>query len=292
MSVVLVILGRNLRIYFRDRLNVFFSLLGALVLFLLYMLFLRQLQIDSLTSQFPGSSRGRIAAFVDCWMFAGVVGVTTVTTGLGGFSTFVDDASTSRFRDFMVSPVRRGQLVLGYLSSSAAVAIALSSIVLALSFGYLLVVDQLVLPVGDLAAVVGVMALSCLGFAALSALAVSFVHTPGAFAALSTIAGTTLGFLAGSYVPIGLFPSGVQSVINALPFGQAASLLRRAFAQSALDGLTGGRAEAETHLASIFGLSAAVGDWQVPTGYIVGVLAVMAVGFTVLAGLRMRRRVR
>lgn len=292
MTVVLVIVGRNLRIYFRDRLNVFFSLLGALVLFLLYMLFLRQLQVDSLTSQFPGSPRADIAAFVDCWMFAGVVGVTTVTTGLGAFSTFVDDASTSRFRDFMVSPVRRGQLVLAHLSSSATVAIAMSSISLLLSFGYLLIVDHLLLPLADLGAVVGETALSCLGFAALSALAVSFVHTPGAFAALSTIIGTTLGFLAGSYVPIGLFPSGVQSVINALPFGQAASLLRRAFAQGALDHLTGGSAEAEAHLSSVFGLSSVVGDWQVPVAYVVGILVAMAVGLTALAGLRMRRQVR
>ena len=40
------IVRRNLRLFFRDRLNVFFSLLGAIILFVLYTLFLGNLQID------------------------------------------------------------------------------------------------------------------------------------------------------------------------------------------------------------------------------------------------------
>lgn len=65
MSVVAALLRRDLRIYFRDRLGVFFSLLGALVLFVLYMLFLRSLQTSSLESSFPNATTGTISAFVD-----------------------------------------------------------------------------------------------------------------------------------------------------------------------------------------------------------------------------------
>jgi len=292
MSVIGAILRRNLRIYFRDRLGVFFSLLGALVLFVLYMLFLRSLQTSSLESSFPHATTGEISAFVDTWMFAGIIGITTITTGLGAFTTFVDDAATARFRDFVVSPIRRSQLVLGYLLSSVTVALIMSLVILALSLLYMLIVDGLVLTVGQIAAVLGLTVLSCTGFAALSAFAVSFVRTPGAFAALSTIAGTTLGFLAGAYVPVGLFPEGVANLINAMPFGQTATLIRQQLSQQTLDTLTAGQPQAAAHISQLFGITAAVGDWQVPAGYVIAVLLAMAVVFTTLATLRIRRRLR
>lgn len=292
MSVVLGLVGRNLRLYFRDRLGVFFSLLGALILFVLYMLFLRNLQTNGLAQGFPQASSATVNAFVDTWMFAGIVGITTITTGLGAFSVFVDDAVTGRFRDFLVSPIRRSQLILGYLLSSFVIALVMTLIVFALSLLYLVIADGMVLGVAQLAIVLGEIALSCLGFAALSAFIVSFVHTQGAFAALSTIVGSVLGFVGGAYIPIGLFPAGVGNVINALPFGQAITLIRQQLAQDTLPALTAGMPGAEDSLRSYYGMTAAVGDWQVPNAYVLGLLAAMAVVFTSLAALRIRGRLR
>ena len=53
MSVVAAIVVRNLRLFFRDRLNVFFSLLGAIILFALYTLFLGNLQTGGARGQLP-----------------------------------------------------------------------------------------------------------------------------------------------------------------------------------------------------------------------------------------------
>ena len=65
MNVVLSITGRNLRLYFRDPLNVFFSLLGALIVFLLYALFLGNLQISSITQATPGANQHDVQGFID-----------------------------------------------------------------------------------------------------------------------------------------------------------------------------------------------------------------------------------
>ena len=65
-------------------LNVFFSLLGAIILFVLYTLFLGNLQTDGPHRRpSPARRRQEMQAFVDSWMFAGIVMLTTVTTGLG-----------------------------------------------------------------------------------------------------------------------------------------------------------------------------------------------------------------
>ena len=60
-----ILARRNLRIFFRDRAGVFFSLLSALILIALYALFLGGLQVDNLAQRFANASTGQIQAFVE-----------------------------------------------------------------------------------------------------------------------------------------------------------------------------------------------------------------------------------
>ena len=113
MSVVAAIVIRNLRLFFRDRLNVFFSLLGAIILFALYTLFLSNLQTQGLEAAFPDAEPGQVKAFVDSWMFAGIVLITTITTGLGALSVLVDDAQSGGGGGLHVGPHPSGEIVLG-----------------------------------------------------------------------------------------------------------------------------------------------------------------------------------
>jgi multidrug/hemolysin transport system permease protein len=291
VNIILGIMGRNLRLYFRDRAGVFFSLLAALILFLLYTLFLGSLQVSSLEGAFPDAEEGEVKAFVDSWMFAGIVGITAVTTGLGAFSVFVEDAATGRFRDFLVSPIRRSQLIIGYLLSSFVIALTMTIVVLVISLGYLFFVDGFALTPAQLLITLGYLAVSCFAFAALSAFVVSFVRTQGAFAALSTIVGTVLGFLAGAYIPVGSLPEGVRDVINALPFGQASMIVRQQFTEGTLAALAP-EPGATDFLREFYGISATLGDWEVTAGYVLAILGAMVVIFTALAALRIRQRIR
>lgn len=291
MSVVGTLMSRNLRLFFRDRLGVFFSLLSALILFLLYTLFLGSSQIDNLQESFPGVSRGDVKSFVDTWMFAGIVGITSITTGLGAMSVFVEDSSSGRFRDFLVSPIRRETLIVGYLLSAAVVALIMTTVVLAISLAYLYLLDGVSFDVGQIAVVYGFLALSCLAFAALSAFVVSMVRTAGAYSALSTIVGTILGFLAGAYIPVGALPEGVRTVISAMPFMQAFLPIRQEMTADSLQTMTGGEPEAVSDLESLFGITAAVGDWTVSNTYVLLILAAMTVVFTLLAAVQIRRRI-
>jgi multidrug/hemolysin transport system permease protein len=292
VSVVAAIVMRNLRLFFRDRLNVFFSLLGAIILFALYTLFLGNLQTEGLADSFPDAQPREVKAYVDSWMFAGIVLITTITTGLGALSVLVDDTQSGRFRDFLVSPIRRGQIVLGYLIAAVSVALLMSLIVLALSVLYLGVIDGLWLAPDSLLRVTGIVVLCCAAFTALSALIVSGVRTAGAFSALATIVGTVLGFVAGAYIPVGSLPDSVGNVINALPFGQAGMLLRRDFTGESLPAMTGGIPQAEEALRQVYGIDAYVGHWVVPVSVVIATLIGLTVVCTALAALRIRARIR
>lgn len=292
MRVVLALTGRNLRTFFRDRMNVVFSLLGALILFGLYALFLGNLQVEGLAQSLPGAATADVRVFVDSWMFAGVVLITTVTSGLGSLAAVVDDTQSGRFREFLVAPVRRAQLVAGYLLAAVVVAVAMSAVVLAASLAYLGLLRGSWLDPGHVLRVLGVMILSCIAFTAFSALMVSFVRTIGAFSALATIVGTVLGFIAAAYLPMGALPSTVGSVVAALPFAQAGMLLRREYSGDALERVTAQAPGALPELRSYFGLDLEVGGWDVPVWGVLASLLVLTAVCAAVSVLRIRRRIR
>lgn len=292
MSAVLALTGRNLRIFFRDRMNVVFSLLGALILFALYALFLGNLQVEALAQSLPGAGSAQVQTFVDSWMFAGVVLITTVTSGLGALAAVVDDGQSGRFREFLVAPIRRAQLVAGYLLAAVTVAIALSAIVFVLSLAYLGLLRGAWLEADQVLRALGIVVMSCIAFTAFSALMVSFVRTSGAYSALATIVGTVLGFVAAAYLPMGALPSGVGSVVAALPFAQAGMLLRREYAAEALEGMTAQAPGARGELRSYFGLDLDVAGWVVPAWGVLASLVVLTAVCAAVSVLRIRRRIR
>lgn len=291
MSATGVILQRHLRLFFRDRMAVYFGLLGALVLFVLYTLFLGGLQTADLEESFPAATSAEVRAFVDSWMIAGVVGMTAITTGLGAFGVLVDDLASKRFPDILVAPVRPGTLVLGSLLAALVIALSVTFAVLGIGLLYLWIVDGVVVPFASLARIVGILVVAAAAFCALSAFVTSFVSSPGTYAALCTITGTVLGFLTGSYIPLGSLPDAVAGLISAVPFGQASMLLRAEFAAEPLDRVVADDPDAREPLRTYYGLDAAVGGVAVTGPLVVTVLLGVGVVFTVLAALRLRLRV-
>jgi multidrug/hemolysin transport system permease protein len=283
---------RNLRLFFRDRAAVFFSVLSALILIGLYGLFLGNQQVDALQQQFPRAAAGDVRAFVVAWVFAGVAMITTLTTSLSSLSQLVEDAATGRFRDFLVSPVRRIELVLGYLLSSFLISVLITVITVVVGEAYLGITGGAVMTVVQMATCFGYICLSSGAFVALAAFAVTFIPSPQAFTAIATIVGTLIGFLAGAYIPPGVLPTGVVNVLQALPFGQSAMLIRQPLTHGPLEGMTGGIAQADSAISSFYGMTAKVGDVTVTNGWALLELAAVLVVFLALGTWRMGRRIR
>ncbi len=162
-----------------------------------------------------------------------------MTTPLGALSVFMDDAASNRFRDFLVSPVKRSQLVLGHLISAFSIGVLMTVFVLGVAFLCLWLESGVMLGVAEVVSSLGWILLSTAGFTALWAFIVSFLRTSGSFSALSTIVGTVVGFAAGAYIALGLFPDAVRSTVGALPFAQSAMLLRLEFTRTPLSDLVG-----------------------------------------------------
>lgn len=292
MSNALVLVRRNLRVFWRDRGQVFFSLLAPLILLMLYVLFLGKMQVDSMANGMPVPKED-IEAFVYAWVLAGMVMITTLTTSLSALACFVDDRVSGRFKEFRVSPVRNTELVVGYMVAGLIISLTLSMVVLvvgAFAFGFLF--GAWASPTGYLQAA-GYAALLCLTFSALAGLAVTFVRSSGAFSGLATMIGTLSGFLAFAYIPIGVVSPAVASALNTLPFAQGAMLLRDPLAGDSLNRMLepmgdADRTQALDELRRMFGFDAYIGDFHLQPLLVTVILAVLALGFAALASWRIR----
>lgn len=294
MSNTMALVQRNLRVFGRDRAQVFFSLFAPMILLMLYVFFLGRLQVETMTEGMQGSDSSKIEAFIYAWVLVGMVAITTLTTSFSALASFVDDRVTGRFKEFRVSPVRSTELMVGYMVAGLVISLTLSLLVLAVGsvvFGFFY--GTWSTPAGY-AQAVAYTALLCLVFSGFAGLMVTFVRSSAAFSGLATLVGTLVGFLAFAYIPVGSVSPGVASVLNTLPFAQGTFLLREPLAGPALERMIEdipepARAEVITEVREIFGFDTYIGDLQLTHLLVVGIFLVLAVVFALAASGRIRK---
>jgi len=221
---------RNLKLYFRDRISVFFSLLGVMVIILIYILFLGNMIADEV-----GNFAGDVARFfTDSWVMAGVIASASITTCLGGLGLMVEDRARKITMDFESSPLPRAQLVLSYVIAAVIIGLVMTTFTLLLGELYIVIYGGRFLSFPSLLKVLGIIILTVSASSAMVFLMVATVRTPSAFGTLSTLVGTLIGFLTGVYVPIGNFPEFIQRLIKVVPVSHAAVALRQVMMDEAV----------------------------------------------------------
>lgn len=218
---MLTICKRNLKLFFRDRSAVFFSLLAVFIIIGLYVLFLG----DTITSSMKDIKNARF--LMDSWIMAGVIAVTSITTTMGAFGIMIDDKTKKIEKDFMAAPLKRSQVAGGYILSSFVIGVIMSIITFILAEIYIVAYGGEILPVESIFKVLGLILLSVLAGSSMVFFMVSFFKSQNAFATASTVIGTLIGFLTGIYIPIGNLPEAVQYVIKIFPVSHAGSLFRQ-----------------------------------------------------------------
>lgn len=211
---------RNLKLYFRDKGSVFFSLLGVFVILALYIFFLG----DEFTKDIDLDGAKEV---LDNWVMAGILAVTGVTTTTGMLGTMVKDRCDKIQKDFYVAPVKKSALAAGYFVSANIVGNIMTFITFILAEIYIVVEGGDLLSPTYMLAVIAFILYSNLMNTSLVLFMVSLFKSRNAYSSASIIIGTLIGFLTGIYIPIGSFPNGVQWVIKCFPVSHSAVVFRQ-----------------------------------------------------------------
>jgi multidrug/hemolysin transport system permease protein len=276
---------RNLKLFFRDKSAVFFSLLAVIIIIGLYALFLGDVWLEDLSDV----SGARF--LMDSWLIAGLLAVTSVTTTLGAFGIMVEDKTKKIAKDFYSAPIKRSSITGGYLFSVVIIGVIMSIVALVLSEIYVVANGGLLIGAVAAIKVFGIILLATLSNTALMCFIVSFFKSQNAYATASTIIGTLIGFVAGIYLPIGNLPEAVQTVVKVFPISHAAVLLRQVVMGVPIDvSFAGAPQEALDSFNSMLGISYKFGDFTVTPLMSIAYLVLTGALFYGLAMMKMAKK--
>jgi multidrug/hemolysin transport system permease protein len=200
-----------MKLYFRDHVGVFFSLLGAIISFVLYILFLKKTMSGDWSSAPNGSQ------LLDLWLISGTLAVASMTTTLTGISQMVMDKENHVWDDLRLTNLSPAKMVMAYLMSAASIGAVMQMVLLVIMVVYFKLVDGIDLPWKSTPEVLALMIVSSLMMAALNYMIVGFVRRQNTLSLISTIVGTLSGFLVGVYVPIGVLPDAARLIMKLTP---------------------------------------------------------------------------
>ena len=222
---MLALLKRNFILYFRNRSGVFFSLLGALISFLLYIIFLQKNLTDA-WSQLPDNTN-----LLNNWLMGGTLAVTGITTSFTALTQMVQDRENQVDQDLFLTDLGNWGLQTSYLISSIVISFVMQVFMYAVMSFYFKESPV----ISHLPEIALIMLLSSLISSLVNVLLIYRFQSVDSLGKLATIVGTASGFLVGTYVPIGVLPDFAQIIMKCTPATYIASLYRQVLMKEPLE---------------------------------------------------------
>ncbi|MCR5584279.1 MAG: ABC transporter permease [Lachnospiraceae bacterium] len=242
MKKTMALIKRNLLLYFKNKQSVFFSLLTSILVFGLYLLFLKGNYVTALNNvveQNPGLkgliTDGDINAFSNMIMLVGVLGAALVTVPFHCLSTAVNDRERKIDYDISATPIKRWQIVVSYFVSAAISSIIMISVILTLGLVVLKAMGGLYLTTKGIAAAYGVIVLGSISGTAFFMPIILLYKDGTSLGAFFGIISAVSGFVIGAYIPLSEFSEGIRNVCGLFPGAHITSLLRVALTGDVLN---------------------------------------------------------
>jgi multidrug/hemolysin transport system permease protein len=276
MRNVFTLAGRNMKVFFRNGSAVFFSFLSVIMTMALYGLFLRSLNVEGQPVEY--------ARMLDTWIVAAVLVIATFTTTLGAYGTLVEDKVLNIESDFIVSPIKPSERILGYLVSTSSIGVLMSLVSLLVGQLYILIYGGAFFSFITFLETLGLILFSVIVNSSIIFFIILFVKNSSVFATVSTIIGTLIGFVIGAYVPMGVLPKVMQTIMIFIPLTHAGVLFRQVLMADSLDiAFEGAPIEKRLETEQMFGSKIFLGNTEIQPWVSVVILISTFVLFFVLS---------
>ena len=221
------LIKRNISLYLRNKSTVFFSLLSMIIIIALYALFMADVQVNEMAKQY--GNRDAIDWMINSWIMGGIIAVNAVNITMTILMNMVEDKDRGKSKDFLVAPLKKWQIIGGYLGAAIIVGIGMTILSFIIAELYIVMNGGELLPmISAIKVLIGIV-VSVISIAAVFLFILLFVNSEKAASAISTVVGTLIGFIAGVYVPIGLMPEFVQNIMKIMPINYCATMFKQIF---------------------------------------------------------------
>lgn len=224
---------RNLKIYFRDYMTIFYSLLSMIITIGLMVFFLGDSNARSIANElsaFPGRNAINDAEnaklLILIWTGGGILSINAVTVTLACFSNMIEDRREGRLNAIYTSPIKRSVISLSYIAYAWVASTIICIITLTIFECIAAAKGMPLFSFGVHLQLIGIICINSWTFSALMFMLALLIKANGAWGAIGTIVGSLVGFFGGIYFPIGAMGSKIQSIIKCFPVIYSASAFR------------------------------------------------------------------
>ncbi|TPR23376.1 ABC transporter permease [Apilactobacillus timberlakei] len=214
------LIKRNLMLYFNNRQRVFFSLMGAIISFILYVLFLK----NGIQSDWKSIHEG--TKLLDLWLIGGTMTVTAITTTQSALNQKIMDKENNRIDDLMLTDTSKLGINAGYVFSSVIIGTIMQVAVYIIMSFYFLFADNLSINYEKLIAIILIAILSSFVWTMVNMIIDLFFDNQASISGVNSIVGTCSGFFAGVYMPLGTLPNVGQKIMEFIPASYNSALYR------------------------------------------------------------------
>ena len=144
MKMYIGLTKRNLLVFFKDKQSILFSMLTSIIVFGLYLIFLKSTFVDAINgvlNNIPALSllikQEDLKMFSDLILLSGIMGSAMITVPYNCLMIVVRDREANVDKDMLATPVKRWQIVLSYFTSAALSSIIMTAIILTVGMALL-----------------------------------------------------------------------------------------------------------------------------------------------------------
>lgn len=257
---------RNMKLYIRDKSTVFFSLLSAMIIVGLFVLFLGRMYTDGAVSnfaQFGIDAEDEIRAMIISWVLAGIIILNSISVPQMMLSRIVLDREVNVLNDLYVTPFNRSHLAFSYIASSIIVGTIITFLTFMVGQVYIYTLVGSFFSLTTNLLVLAVIVLCTFSFASMMFLINLLIKNSSAIGGVSAFVSSVGGFLAGIYVSIGDLNGAIKNIISSNPLAHATALLRNIMMNSRIDSIFDGVPEVAVNgFRDGMGLNLYVGEFQ------------------------------
>ncbi len=248
---------RHLLVFFGNKIRVMYTLLVPVIIFAVYILFLRDMELMSIQSALMQIGLAEpdmrdamdtvivdrefwnlTEALVDSWMISGIIGLSVITVSLQANTIIVEDKEKGVNRDFASSPIHKNVLIGSYFFYNFIVTALICFIFFLVCLIYLAAMGEFIIGFANVLTVFAVMLYSTVTTTLMTVFICSFVKTEATMMSVVAVFSTAIGFLIGAYMPLGMLPVWVQGICGLIPGTYSCALLRYGFMETPILELT------------------------------------------------------
>ena len=300
---MLSLISRNTKCYFKNKFMFFTSLITPLILFVLYVTFLRNIYIssfESISKEFDITIKPRVLnGITGAWLMSSILSVSSLTVAFCSNIIMVEDKMNSTVNDFNVSPVKKTTIAFSYFVSNFFVTFIVIMCIMLVGHVYLAAVGWYI-PVGDTIMIIVDCICAILFGTLLAGLVESFISTQGGISAVSTLVSSMYGFICGAYMPLSQFSEGLRNVLGLLPGTYSVGIMRNHYMNgyvnemvksiedpATAEGMLNGIKDGFDANLYVFGNQVSLGAMY---GILLGACAVLLAGYITLVILKSKKK--